>query len=149
MHYLDETTFSFLLSVAVFLISSVKRRNEFAQYSLLLVFRFQNNQLELSHVHPKKTNAETLLVDGTVVAFFSAVSPPFNQLFWLFFRLKCKVMDPCFVRDYKFSQKFDLIAVKNLQTLDWNILTMLFLLLCEQTRHPFYAPLFHVQIFGQ
>ena len=58
-------------------------------------------------------------------------------------------MNPCFIHGYESTQKISFIAVKHYQTLNWSILTTLFLFLCEQTRHPSCTQLFHVQIFSQ
>ena len=56
------------------------------------------------------------------------------------------IFHPC----YETMQKIVFIAVKHRQTLDWNILMTLFLLHCEQTRHPlahgFLIPKFSVNM---
>ena len=57
-----------------------------------------------------------------------------TSLFWLFFRLRCEVMDPCFIHGYDSIQKLAFIAAKHHQTLDPNIPTTLFLFHYEQTR---------------
>ena len=63
---------------------------------------------------------------------------PFSTLFWLFLRLRCEMMGPCFIHDYNLTQKVGFIAtVKHRQKLDWNILMMLCLFHCEQTRYTY------------
>ena len=51
---------------------------------------------------------------------------PFSSLFWLFFRLRCEAMNPCWIRGCELTQKFGFIASKRHQTLDWNIPAKLF-----------------------
>ena len=73
---------------------------------------------------------------------------PFSPLFWLFLRLMCEVIDPCFIHGYESTENIGFITVKHRQTLDWNIPTTLFLFHCELTRHPSCAQLSHVYKFS-
>jgi len=82
----------------------------------------------------QKTVGITFLADFTV--FFWSWFIRWSPLFWLFLRLGCEVMDPCFVYSNESTQKFIWITLKHLQTLFWNRYTVALIVYSEQTRHP-------------
>jgi len=69
-----------------------------------------------------------------------------NLLFWLFLRLGCEVMDPCFVHSNELTQKFIWITMKHLQhCFEIVILSRLWSTVSKRGTH--LAELFHSQLF--
>ena len=75
-------------------------------------FLFQDNQSELFHVHLKNWCYDFSSRWNCLRLLRSRFSP-FGALFWLFLRLRCEVIDPCFIHGYESTQKPALLL--------WNI----------------------------
>ena len=67
-------------------------------------------------------------------------------LSWLPIWLQSEMVEPCFIHGHIFTQNL-FVALKQLQTTLWIIDTFLFLISCEQTRHPLWTQLSHWQMF--
>ena len=68
---------------------------------------------------------------------------------WRSFCFRCVVVDLCFIHCHIPSQKILFTSLEQLQTALWILDALLFLVGCEQTRHPLRKQLTHPQIFVQ
>ena len=60
---------------------------------------------------------------------------------WLPIWLQGEMVDPYFIHCHIFKQKFLFVTLKRLQTTLWIMVELLFLIDCEQTRHPLWTQL--------
>ena len=150
VHCLVETILSFLPNAVVF--SCFHHSNAIINSHNTcrwLFFLFEDNQWKLSHVHSKKLMPWPCYSRWNCLRPLWSLFSSFSPLFWLFLRLRCEVMNPCFIHGYKSTQKIGFTSVKHHWSLDSNILATLFLFHWERTRHPSCAQFSHVQIFSQ
>ena len=105
------------------------------QYNIRYCWFFfsQGNQWRKYLAHPKiRRTKHCLLMFVSLVAFTCCCS----SLIWQLISLQSKEVDPCFIHCPIFLQKLLFVVLKQLQTMHWIVDALLFLIDCEQMRHP-------------